>query len=118
MCAAALGLCAAAAAADQVQPNVLFIAVDDLKPTVGAYGDTTAKTPNIDRLAARGTLFERAYCMQAVCAPSRTDLQALVDRGDQLGVRLLDRLDVEHAALHLPPNLGIRGLQVLGIALQ
>jgi iduronate 2-sulfatase len=51
--------------------NVLFIAVDDLKPTIGAYGDTLARTPNIDRLAARGTLFERAYCMQAVCSPSR-----------------------------------------------
>jgi len=51
--------------------NVLFIAVDDLKPAVGCYGDPHAKTPAIDRLAARGTVFERAYCMQAVCAPSR-----------------------------------------------
>ena len=60
---------ATALAADK--PNVLFIAVDDLKPTLGCYGDKLAKTPNVDRLAARGTLFERAYCMQAVCAPSR-----------------------------------------------
>lgn len=52
-------------------PHVLFIAVDDLKPNVGCYGDTHARTPNIDRLAARGVLFERAYCMQAVCSPSR-----------------------------------------------
>ena len=51
--------------------NVLFIAVDDLKPAVGCYGDPHAKTPAIDRLAARGTVFERAYCMQAVCSPSR-----------------------------------------------
>jgi iduronate 2-sulfatase len=51
--------------------NVLFIAVDDLKPAIGCYGDKLAKTPNLDRLAARGTRFERAYCMQAVCAPSR-----------------------------------------------
>lgn len=53
------------------KPNVLFIAVDDLKPTIGCYGDTHAKTPNIDRIAAKGTVFTRAYCMQAVCSPSR-----------------------------------------------
>lgn len=57
--------------ANAASRNVLFIAVDDLKPTVGCYGDALAKTPNLDRLAARGTLFERAYCMQAVCSPSR-----------------------------------------------
>jgi iduronate 2-sulfatase len=56
------------------RPNVLFIAVDDLKPAIGCYGDPAAKTPNIDRLAARGTIFERAYCMQAVCAPSRNSM--------------------------------------------
>ncbi len=59
------------AAEAKLRPNVLFIAVDDLKPNIGCYGDTHARTPNIDRLAARGVLFERAYCMQAVCSPSR-----------------------------------------------
>ncbi len=53
---------------------MLFIAVDDLKPAISCYGDRFAQTPNIDRLASRGTLFERAYCMQAVCAPSRNAL--------------------------------------------
>ena len=69
-CVAAMvvGLLPAARAAEK---NVLFIAVDDLKPALGCYGDPHAKTPAIDRLAARGTVFERAYCMQAVCAPSR-----------------------------------------------
>ncbi|MDZ4288265.1 MAG: sulfatase [Prosthecobacter sp.] len=56
------------------KPNVLLICVDDLKPLLGCYGDTIAKSPNIDRLAARGLLFERAYCNQAVCAPSRNSL--------------------------------------------
>lgn len=56
------------------RPNVLLICVDDLKPVLGCYGDKTAKSPNIDRLAKRGTLFERAYCNQAVCAPSRNAL--------------------------------------------
>ena len=58
-----------ASAADK--PNVLLICVDDLKPLLGCYGDTRVKSPSIDRLAARGVLFERAFCNQAVCAPSR-----------------------------------------------
>ncbi|MDH7601135.1 MAG: sulfatase [Armatimonadota bacterium] len=54
--------------------NVLFIAVDDLRPQAGCYGHPIMKTPNIDALAATGTLFNRAYCQQAVCSPSRTSL--------------------------------------------
>lgn len=61
-----------ATAADR--PNVLLICVDDLKPMLGCYGDDTVKSPNIDALAARGLQFNRAYCNQAVCAPSRNAL--------------------------------------------
>ncbi|HZJ16154.1 MAG TPA: sulfatase [Chthoniobacteraceae bacterium] len=56
------------------KPNVLLICVDDLKPMLGCYGDQTIKSPNFERLAARGIVFERAYCNQAVCAPSRNAL--------------------------------------------
>jgi iduronate 2-sulfatase len=56
------------------RPNVLLICVDDLKPALGCYGDSKAKSPNIDRLAAGGMLFRNAYCNQAVCAPSRNSL--------------------------------------------
>lgn len=55
-------------------PNVLMILVDDLKPALGCYGDPIARTPNLDALAARGMRFDRAYCNQAVCAPSRFTL--------------------------------------------
>lgn len=56
------------------RPNVLMILVDDLKPAIGAYGDSIARTPNLDRLAGTALRFERAYCNQAVCAPSRFTL--------------------------------------------
>ncbi len=55
-------------------PNVLLICVDDLKPLLGCYGDPVIRTPSIDRLAKRGLVFDRAYCNQAVCAPSRNAL--------------------------------------------
>jgi iduronate 2-sulfatase len=54
--------------------NVLFIAIDDLRPNLACYGDETAITPNFDRLAAQGIAFNRAYCQLAVCAPSRLSL--------------------------------------------
>lgn len=67
------------------KPNVLLICVDDLKPTLGCYGDAVAITPHIDKLASRSTLFENAYCNQAVCAPSRNALMTGL-RPDTIGI--------------------------------
>lgn len=65
------GICQAEAAK---RPNVLFLISDDLNNFLGCYGDTQAKTPNIDRLAARGVLFERSYCTFPLCGPSRNSM--------------------------------------------
>jgi iduronate 2-sulfatase len=67
------------------KPHVLLICVDDLKPALGCYGDRLAKTPNMDRLAARGMRFDLAYCNQALCAPSRNALM-LGSRSTSIGI--------------------------------
>lgn len=54
--------------------NVLFIAVDDLRCELGAYGSSFIKTPNLDRLAAEGTFFKQSYCQIPLCGPSRASL--------------------------------------------
>lgn len=56
------------------QKNILFIAVDDLKPDLGCYGDQLVLSPNIDKLAGKSTLFTSAYAQQAVCGPSRASI--------------------------------------------
>jgi arylsulfatase A-like enzyme len=56
------------------RPNVLFIVVDDLRIQLGCYDLSWVKSPNIDTLAEQGLVFRRAYCQQAVCAPSRASV--------------------------------------------
>jgi iduronate 2-sulfatase len=67
-----LAMAITAQAADR--PNIVFIAVDDLRPELGAYGRSYIKSPNIDALARAGVTFDRAYCQQAVCSPTRSSL--------------------------------------------
>lgn len=69
----------------KTKPNILFILVDDLKPTLGTYGDVFAKSPNIDKLAASGIRFDMAYANEAVCAPSRYNLM-LGSRSTSTGI--------------------------------
>jgi iduronate 2-sulfatase len=62
------------AASGDTPPNILFLSIDDLRPSLGCYGDTLAKTPAIDRFAKSSRIFLAAYCNQAVCGPSRTSV--------------------------------------------
>lgn len=57
----------------RTRPNVLFLMADDLRPELASYG-SVALTPNLDRLARRSVQFDRAYCQQAVCNPSRSSM--------------------------------------------
>lgn len=95
--------------------NVLFIALDDLRPNLGCYGDAYAKTPNIDLIATRGMLFNRAYCQQAVCSPSRTSI--LTGLGpDETGVTNLEThfRDKLPNAVTLPQNFKNNGYLAFG----
>jgi arylsulfatase A-like enzyme len=74
-----LGGCAetpppAAAARVPARPNIILITAEDLSPRFGSYGDSVAVTPNVDRLAAEGVRFTRAFTTAGVCAPSRSAL--------------------------------------------
>jgi arylsulfatase A-like enzyme len=66
--------CQGAAAERKEKPNVLFIAIDDMKPLMGCYGDKTAVTPNIDKLASRSVVFLNNQCQWPVCGPSRASI--------------------------------------------
>ena len=107
-------LCPALLAA--TKPNVLLICVDDLKPLLGCYGDALVKSPNIDRLAARGVLFEKAFCNQAVCSPSRNALLTGL-RPQTLGIYELSTnfRKAAPAAVTLPQHFKANGYRAEGL---
>jgi len=100
---------------EKLKPNILFIAVDDLKPNIGCFGDPLAITPNIDAIASKGMVFTKTYCQQAVCAPSRASL--LASRyPDQTKVWDLNTLirDKNPDILTLPQYLRQNGYTTIG----
>ncbi len=103
LCAGMLGGRPASASTDaKSRPNVLFIAVDDLRPQLGCYGHDEIISPNIDRLAREGLLFERTYCQQAICMSSRASLMSGY-RPDKGGIFKNGAL-YEHVPDALPVN--------------
>lgn len=89
-------LASVAAFGGETKPHVLFIAIDDLRPELGCYGSEVAITPHMDKLAKEGLLFNRAYCQEAICGPSRASLMSGA-RPDTIGV-------VENSAKFRPLN--------------
>ena len=77
------------------RPNVLFIAVDDLRPELKCYGAGQIHSPNIDRLAKRSMLFERAYCMVPTCGASRSALMTSLRPAHNRFINFLTRADVD-----------------------
>src|SRR5262245_55428857 len=100
--AALLGLLPASAGA--TTRNVILVVADDMGCTLGCYGDRVAKTPNLDRLAADGTVFTHAFCTTASCSPSRSViLSGLYNHAN-------GQYGLEHAAHHFRSHDRVRSL--------
>lgn len=95
------------------QPNVLFIAVDDLVPTLGCYGDTAALTPEIDGLASQGMTFLNHHCQWAVCGPSRAALSTslMPEETGVMGFRALRHPDALPDVVTLPQHFKNEGYE-------
>lgn len=96
--------------------NVLMIAIDDMKPLIGCYGDEYACTPNMDYLGSRASIFTAAYCQQAISGPSRASLLTgfCPDRTRVWDLKTLIR-DVNPQVVTLPQYFIEQGYNVAGI---
>lgn len=98
------------------RPNILFVSIDDLRPALGAYGDSIAITPHIDQLAAEGMTFRQTFCQAAVCAPSRASLMTGV-RPDSTRVwHLGDKFrDINPDAVTMPQHFARHGYHTVNL---
>ena len=106
--------CAAPKEKVQKQPNILFLAVDDLRPELGCYGSAVAISPNIDALAQQGLMFNNAHCQQPICSPSRASLMTGA-RPETIKVieNFTDFRDVNPDIVTLPQHLMNYGYQAV-----
>ena len=104
------------AQSDTLKPNILFIAIDDLKPTIGSFGDTFAKTPIMDNLSKEATIFLNNHTQQAVCGPSRASLMT-GKRPDYTKVRDLKTKmrDINPDILTIPEHFKINGYETQSV---
>lgn len=111
-----LALLTAFSLSAQEKMNVLFISIDDLKTTLGCYGNEQIISPHIDELAAMGVTFQNSYCQQAVCAASRTSVFTGM-RPDRTGVVDLktDMRDINPDVVTLPQLLKQNGYTTVGM---
>jgi len=114
MCFACLNILATVTFAQDIgkRPNVLFIAIDDLRPELGCYGADHIKSPNIDKLALQGVLFNRAYCQAPHCGPSRASLLTGVHTRNH-GL-VMSPKEIAPGALTLPGALRQAGYYAVG----
>ena len=98
------------------KPNILFISVDDLKPTIGSFGDDFAVTPNIDKLSETSTVFLNNHTQLAICAASRVSFLTGL-RPDKTKVWDLKTKmrDVNPDVLTLPEHFKNNGYQTIGV---
>ena len=99
-----------ASASSAARPNVLLLAIDDLRPEIGCYGATHMVTPHMDHLADQSMRFDRAYVQQAVCLPSRISLFTGM-RPNSTGVHDLQTKfrDTIPEAVTLPQHFAVHG---------
>lgn len=107
---------AAQEAPEKTRPNILFIAVDDLKTSVSPYGDTLARTPSLERIASEGVTFMNNYCQFPLSGPTRASLLTGL-RPDHTGVYTLDGIFRKNnpEAVTLPEYFKLNGYETIGI---
>lgn len=96
------------------KPNIIFIAIDDMRPEFGCYGSELAITPNLDQLASNGILFDKAYCQEAICSPSRASIMTGA-RPDTIGVieNYTYFRDANPDIITLPQHLAANGYETV-----